>query len=75
MSFGAALRELRERKGFSQEGLALESGLDRTFVSMLERGLRQPSLETLFSIATTLDIAPSRIVRLTEARVGQRKRP
>ena len=65
-SFGSVLRQLRVKKGLSQEGLALEAGLDRTFVSMLERGLRQPSLSSLFAIASALRIRASRIVRLTE---------
>ena len=73
-SFGATLRELREKRGVSQEALALDSDLDRTFVSMLERGLRQPSLNSLFSIAASLDIAPSQIVRLTERELGRRRK-
>ena len=65
-SFGSVLRQLRVEKGLSQEDLALEAGLDRTFVSMLERGLRQPTLSSLFAIASALRTRASRIVRLTE---------
>ena len=65
-SFGTILRQLRVEKGLSQEALALESGLDRTFVSMLERGLRQPTLSSLFALAEALQIPASRIVKLTE---------
>ena len=64
--FGAVLRQLRLKKGLSQEELALEAGLDRTFVSMLERGIRQPSLSSLFAIAAALRTPASRVVRLTE---------
>ena len=65
-SFGGILRQLRREKGLSQETLALEAGLDRTYISMLERGIRQPSLSSLFAIASALRVRPSRIVKLTE---------
>jgi len=50
----------------SQEKLALEANLDRTFISLLERGLRQPSLKTLFAIANVLKVRPHEIVRAVE---------
>ena len=68
-TFGTVLRQLRVEKGLSQEALALESGLDRTFISMLERGLRQPTLSSLFALASALKVSASRIVRLTEKAV------
>ena len=69
-SFGVVLRQLRVEKGLSQEGLALEAGLDRTFVSMLERGLRQPTLSSLFVLAAALQIPASRLVWLTEKAIA-----
>jgi transcriptional regulator with XRE-family HTH domain len=48
------LRELREAKGLSQEMLALESEVDRTYVSQIERGVCNPSLRVLHQIALTL---------------------
>jgi len=69
-NFGTVLRQLRVEKGLSQEALALESGLDRTFVSMLERGLRQPTLSSLFALAEALRIPASRIARLTEKEIS-----
>ena len=68
-NFGTVLRQLRVEKGLSQEALALESGLDRTFVSMLERGLRQPTLSSLFAVSTAVRIPASRIVKLTEKEI------
>jgi DNA-binding XRE family transcriptional regulator len=65
-SFGRVLKSLRNAKGISQEKLAELSGLDRSYVSLLERGLRQPSLETLFLIGSALDISPSEIVGRVE---------
>lgn len=55
----------------SQEELAELSGLDRTFVSMLERGVRQPTVTTLFAIAKALSIPPSRIVEQAEKMVDE----
>lgn len=75
-SFGNALREARQRAGFSQEGLALQSGIDRTFVSMLERGVRQPALSSVFALAAVLKIAPGTLVdralRLMPPQKGRR---
>lgn len=66
VAFGKVIRKLRQDKRLSQEQLALESGLDRTYISLLERGLRQPTLTTLFQIATTLGTSPSQIIRMME---------
>lgn len=41
--FGVVLTELRKRKKLSQEQLATDCGLDRTYISLLERGMRQPT--------------------------------
>ncbi len=68
-AFGEELRELRHKHGLSQESLALECGLDRTFISLLERGQRQPTLATLFTLAETLEIAPSKIIANVEQRL------
>lgn len=62
-AFGDLLRELREKRGLSQAQLALESELDQTFVSLLERGQRQPSLASLFSLCDALRIEPDAVVR------------
>ncbi len=69
-AFGRVLREARLKAEFSQERLALDAGVDRTFVSMLERGKRQPTLETLFRLASVLNIAPSTIVARTITELG-----
>jgi transcriptional regulator with XRE-family HTH domain len=67
IAFGKVLREQRERAGLSQEGLADAADLDRTFIGMLERGKRQPTLESLFRIATALGISASTLVARTAA--------
>jgi transcriptional regulator with XRE-family HTH domain len=65
-AFGVILRELRVSAGFSQEELALECGLDRTYISLLERGLRQPTLSTLFKLAQALNLKPSKMIHSVE---------
>lgn len=62
MDVGEILRQERAKSGISQEKLALESGLDRTYISLLERGLRQPALSTLLQLANTLEIRHSGMV-------------
>jgi transcriptional regulator with XRE-family HTH domain len=55
-NFAYSLKALRQSKGLSQELLSSIAGLDRTYISMLERGKRKPSLETIEKIATALDM-------------------
>ena len=64
--FGKALQELRERRGLSQENLGFDSGYHRTYISLLERGLRNPSLQTVFNLAKTLQVRPSELVQRVE---------
>ena len=55
--FGQELRKARNAAGISQEKLALQIGLDRTYISMLERGLRQPTLTTIFLLCPALNLS------------------
>ena len=61
-AFGVILRELRTVAQISQERLALEADRDRTFVGKLERGLKLPTLETVFRLASVLDSEPGAMV-------------
>jgi transcriptional regulator with XRE-family HTH domain len=61
-AFGRVLKELRKESKLSQENLALETDLDRTYISLLERGLRQPTLKTIFRLSKPLQIAPSQFL-------------
>lgn len=67
VAFGKVLREYRLRAELSQEALADAADLDRTFIGMLERGQRQPTLETLFAIADVLKVSPQTLVAKTVA--------
>ena len=49
-AFGEVLKELRNGVGISQETLAYECELDRSFISMMERGIKMPTIETLFKL-------------------------
>jgi transcriptional regulator with XRE-family HTH domain len=60
--FGEVLKQLRSDKGLSQEELGFESGCHRTYISMLERGKKSPSLKTIFQIAKALETNPSEIM-------------
>lgn len=51
------LKMLRQEKGIAQERLGLESGVDRTLVSKIERQIANPSLETLGKIASYLQVS------------------
>lgn len=61
-AFSIVLKDLRHKKGISQETLAFTSDLDRTFISLLERGLRQPSLTTILQISNSLQVSPGSLV-------------
>ncbi len=65
-SFGCVLRDFRAKKGFSQEKLALEAEIARSYLSELERGIKQPTISTLFVIAKTLGVRPSLIISKME---------
>ncbi len=65
IAFGRVLREARLQKGISQDTLASLCDFDRTYPSLLERGLRSPTLAMVFRIAEALDITPSLLVTRT----------
>ncbi len=55
---GKTIQKLRKGKKLSQEVLSGLAGLDRTHYSKIERGLRSPTIETLFKIAHALEMQP-----------------
>jgi DNA polymerase V len=66
LNFGLALKECRERAKMSQEELALASELDRTYISMLERNVKAPTITTLSRIAKALKLKASTLLSLAE---------
>jgi transcriptional regulator with XRE-family HTH domain len=75
IAFGRVLRAARRERGVSQEWLALATGLDRTFMSLLERGNRTPTLLVVFILADALSKKPCQLVADTFMRFlhGQRE--
>jgi transcriptional regulator with XRE-family HTH domain len=60
--FGKRLMELRKARGWSQEKLALESGLARSYVGGIERGQRNIALYNICVLAETLGATPSEML-------------
>jgi len=65
-AFGKAVKTRRNELNISQEMFGFECGLDRTYISGIERGLRNPSLDNIVVIAKALKINPSELFALTE---------
>lgn len=59
---GSILRAKREGLGLSQEKLAELAGVDRTYVSILERGLKSPTLETFERVCAALGTLPEHVI-------------
>lgn len=56
VSFGLRVRELRKAKGTSQEGLAFDANIDRTYMNSVENGRRNISIKNIEKILKALDI-------------------
>lgn len=65
-AYGRAVRERREELDLSQEELSFRSELDRTYISGIERGVRNPTLRTMSRIAAALGAPLSVLVRAAE---------
>lgn len=68
-AFGATLRAARLQRGVSQDELGVLCDLDRTYPSLLERGLRHPTRRMLLRLGDALGTAPERLVTDTVARL------
>jgi transcriptional regulator with XRE-family HTH domain len=67
--FGSVLRERRLQAGLTQEALAYEAGIERTYVSFMERGLRQPSLRVVIALSNPLRVSAKELVGDLESRL------
>jgi transcriptional regulator with XRE-family HTH domain len=61
-NFGHCVRTARLALGLSQEKLALDCGLDRTYISSVERGKRNVSLINIHKLAGALEISPTALL-------------
>ncbi|MBI3830601.1 MAG: helix-turn-helix transcriptional regulator [Planctomycetes bacterium] len=66
MSFGTELKKARTLAGLSQEKLAFEAEVDRTYISLLERGKKCPTLEVYFRICRALKMSPTTMMARLE---------
>jgi len=66
IGFGRVLREAREATGLSQESFADAVGMDRTTISLLERGKQSPTVETVWRLSSTLSVKPSELLTRVE---------
>ena len=55
-ALGKVLRKIRKLSGFTQETLAFESEVDRSFISLIELGESSPTFDTLCALCKSLDI-------------------
>ena len=62
------MREFRQKRKVSQEALAASAGLHRTYISLLERGLRNPSLTVIQDLASALKVSMTDLIRALEER-------
>lgn len=67
-AFGDRLRELREKRELSQERLSELGGMNRNYVSDVERGRRNPCLWNIVRLADALDVPPAEFFRPFEKR-------
>jgi transcriptional regulator with XRE-family HTH domain len=69
---GRNVRRERKRLGKSQEELALDVGMKRSYLSDLERGTRNPSVKAIARLASALGVEPATLLQSTTADHGER---
>ena len=71
--FARNLRQVRHEKGYSQEALVLEAGVDRIYISPLERCVYSASIDTVAKLATVLGVEPDKLLHRSAAKAGRKK--
>lgn len=67
---GQNVRRVRAEAGLSQEALALELGIDRTYISGIERGVRNPSIKIIVALAERLNSSPAELLSVPPISAG-----
>ena len=67
------MRETRKSKKISQERLAPDAGFDRTYISLIERGINSPTIRAVAKLAGVMKVAPSKIVLRMEQLLSSAK--
>lgn len=70
-AFGKAVRLRRHELELSQEELGARCGLDRTYISGIERGERNPTIQTIWKVADGLQSVPSRLLEQAQRRIEE----
>jgi transcriptional regulator with XRE-family HTH domain len=70
---GRELQFCRTKKGISQEKLGFEASLHRTYISLIERGMKSPTLNAIFRICEALEIPPERFVMNVRLRLSGKR--
>ena len=70
---GEVLRRARKKAKLTQEELSFRAGLHRTYVSMLERDIKSPTLDVLFRLGDALGVRASKLVARVEAAQAKEK--
>ncbi|GBF73427.1 hypothetical protein PA598K_01716 [Paenibacillus sp. 598K] len=68
---GKTVKAIRIKKGLSQEDLAHECNVDRSYISMIEVGRNEPSITKIFDLCKGLNIKPSDFIKLVEVEYEQ----
>lgn len=66
LAFGKVLRQKRKEAGLTQEQLAFQADVQRNYVSLIERGVNQPTITVIFKLAKALECSPSLLVACAE---------
>lgn len=72
LAFGREIKKAREAVQKSQETLAFDAEVHRTYVSLIERGQKSPTLSVIVRLAKALNVRPSELLRRAEVQFEQR---
>jgi transcriptional regulator with XRE-family HTH domain len=65
-AFGIVLREIRKAAGLSQMDVDVEFGIDRTYLSAIERGIQSPTLRMIVRLSDAFNVSPSQMLHRME---------
>jgi transcriptional regulator with XRE-family HTH domain len=70
-AFGLSVKGSRVAQGLSQEDLGFASGMDRTYISGIERGVRNPTVQVIWRLAVALKTTPSALLKDAEQNIKE----
>jgi transcriptional regulator with XRE-family HTH domain len=72
VAFGHVLRVVRREAGLTQEQLSFKAEVERNFVSLIERGVNQPSVRVIFKLSAALGKKPSEMLAMVENEIASK---